>query len=264
MASVDLTSFLDVEEGEELDVFRYSAKLCILRSFLIDEVRKTNQELQMNYMSDEAFLEHYTNRYRTRLDSGFWGPMAMGVAVAAGLLSNVLGWTILLAIVTLGLAACVVILYTNNDKKKARAAAENQLIGYRKDRENHNKQIPTLQKAQKELPLLIDKCVKALKAMEGNRECITEQYWPAAPYLLEYVDTHRADNLKEALRVYREEQNYKECQAWFSHVNSKIESMHREMEEQLRDMREDIAYSELQSDLNTFLTITAIYDAANN
>lgn len=99
-----------------------------------------------------------------------------------------------------------------------------------------------------------------------SREAIPEMYWNRAAELLFYVDNKRADNLKEALRVMADEDFFGNTKRMIGTLADKVQqakSMVSDMQAQIDRMDVKIAQAELNSDLNTLITLAAIYDSRN-
>lgn len=263
---VNLMTWLDVDEKEDLNVFQVSAKTVILKESLVEQLAKLNRKINRHFISDDEYFSEQVKRNLVVRDSGFYGPLVMGTLVAMGMLSNVLGWTPILFILCIGVMIAIIVIVKKRDLSNAKIEAGRALIAYQTEREMYSRNISDWKKEREGTQASITKCAALLKALSKLPEGIPEKYWDDAPLLWSYVEDRRADNLKEALHVLHEDRQRAEIlgtmQGLADQNNALLSTVH-DLSNQLDSIEASVAQAELNNDLNTLLTIAAVYDSNN-
>ena len=259
-------TWLDVDEGKDLNGFQVAAKIVILKEALIEQLAKQNQKINRRFISDDEYFSDQVERNRAVRDSGFYGPLILGTIVAMGMLSNVLGWTPILFILCIGIMITIIVIVKKRDLSNAKIEAGCALIAYQTEREMHGRNISAWKRERDGTQASIAKCTALLRALSKMPEGIPEKYWDEAPLLWSYVEDGRADNLKEALHILHEERQRAEMlntMKSLSDQNRELLSTVQALNDQLDSIEASVAQAELNNDLNTLLMLTAVYDSNN-
>ena len=264
-SDVDILTYLDVKEGEQLDVFRCSARVCIIRDTLIGELQRVNHEIngkQYPLTDKQVFDQSYAHNLPER-GIGFWGFLATAVFVGVCMLIEAFGFSVLWFIICISLAIALAVYVYSRDKIKAEKKANRSVAEYRAKREEYEENLPEWLKLRDGWKELIEKCESVLHRLAADREAIPENYWNRAGELLTYVENRQADNLKEALRVMMDQDFYKQTNKTVKQMANKMEAMKSRTELlslQIERLDSEITRAELNNDLNTLILLSAIYD----
>lgn len=231
----------DIAREEKLKVFQASAQLCALRTELDRRRQEIQKQLNVTFQDDETFLRLAEERHMPsrHLPVVVWILLlAAAATVFCLLIYLVVPFINQDLCVALGLACAFGCLgvYYSICRRDARLMAGQDLTLYHKEQEEFRRKVPALEKERQEVETEAERVRDALVALVPKGG-IAEQYWDAAPILWGFVETHRADSLKEALNAYDDYMFYTQTLRTVRQQNAKIAAMERSIT-QLRQQQQ--------------------------
>ncbi len=218
---------------EKFRAFQTSVQLCSIRSEL--DKRHTNviKQLDVHFSDDDSFLASATQKYMPSYDLPTWGWILLfstgstGFAMLLWLLFPRIDPNAAGPIGVVGFFVAIAI-YHHIKKKKAKELAQQDLCVYHQKHRAYLDEVPNLEEKKQEIETEITRVEKALLDLipKGG---IAQDSWNIANILWAFVETHRAESLKEALKLYDDYMFYSQTLHVVEQQNAKIASLNRDI-----------------------------------
>lgn len=252
---------------EKLQVFQTSAQLCSIRTELERRRAEIQKTMNVTFDDDEAFLRRTQERYMPSYDL----PVVVWILLLAGIATGICVLIYLLfpridqslgaVLGVAGTIACIVV-YHQRKKKEARALAELALSEYHKQKEYHLRKVKDLEKDKQAIEIEASRVKEALLALVPKGG-IAESYWDVAHILWGFVETHRADSLKEALNLYDDYLFYTKTLNAVQRQNAKIASLERSIQ-QLNVQQQAAVASMTMMEISHTVDMCLLYNYIDN